>query len=60
MMKIRIAGALIAAGLVVELGSIWWDHPLAFVVFFVVTGAAVAAGVLVYLYTLLWKREPAG
>jgi hypothetical protein len=47
--RLRTAGALIAAGLVVEAGSLYWAHPTAFLVFAGLGGTAIAAGVVLYL-----------
>ena len=51
--RLRIAGTLIVLGLLIELGSLLWSHPLAFILFIVVGGLLMAAGILVYLYSLV-------
>ena len=45
---LRLSGRLIAAGLGVQLGSFWWNHPLAFIAFAVVGGGLVLAGVALF------------
>jgi hypothetical protein len=45
--------------LVVELGTLFWSHPLSFIVFATFGGAALAAGVAIYLYWLIFGRTPA-
>ena len=50
--SIRISGVLIALGLLVELVSFLWDHPLSFIVFVGVGGLLLAAGILYFLYTI--------
>ena len=50
--RIRLAGSLIAVGIVVQLASLVWLHPLAFMTFIVVGCPLVLAGVLLYLYAL--------
>ena len=51
--RLRIAGTLLVLGLLIELGSLLWSHPLAFILFIVVGGLLMAAGILVYLYSLV-------
>ncbi|MDB4969779.1 MAG: hypothetical protein JWN44_5468 [Myxococcales bacterium] len=53
--RLRLAASLVMAGLVVELGSFFWHHPTAFIVFFVVGGLFFAAGILSYLLLILAK-----
>jgi hypothetical protein len=51
--RLRLAGALIIAGLVVEGASLWWNHPLSFVAFIGLGGLLLAAGIVVYLFALV-------
>ena len=51
--RLRIAGTLAVLGLLIELGSLQWSHPLAFIVFVTVGELLIAAGILVYLYSLV-------
>ena len=46
---LRLGGRLVAGGLVVQLASFFWNHPLAFIAFAVMGGGLVASGALVYL-----------
>jgi uncharacterized membrane protein YczE len=55
--KLRIAGIMIIAGLLVELFSLRWSHPTAFLVFIMFGGALIGIGVLFYLYSLV-SRGP--
>jgi len=55
--RLRLAGILIIAGLLVELFSLRWSHPTAFLVFIMLGGGLIGIGILVYLYTLV-SREP--
>jgi hypothetical protein len=55
--RLRIAGIMISAGLLVELFSLRWSHPTAFLVFIVFGGALIGIGILLYLYSLV-SREP--
>jgi hypothetical protein len=50
--RIRIAGRLIAAGLLVQLGTLFWNHALSFILFTSVGAGLAGAGVLLYLHTL--------
>lgn len=49
--RIRWAGILIAAGLIVQVLTLLWTHPLAFIAFLLIGCPLVAAGVLVYLHS---------
>jgi len=51
--RLRIAGSLILIGLVVELITLKWSHPTAFLFFLLLGGSLMAIGVLFYLYSLL-------
>ena len=51
--RLRLAGALIIAGLVVEGASLWWNHPLSFVAFIALGGLLTLVGILVYLVALV-------
>ena len=51
--RIRWASGLIAAGLLVQLGTFSLIHPLAFVGFLVVGCPLVAAGIVLYLVSLI-------
>lgn len=51
--RIRWAGLFIVAGLLLQLATLPWTHPLAFVFFLVVGCPLVAAGILLFLYSLV-------
>jgi uncharacterized membrane protein YczE len=51
--RLRLAGILVALGLLVEAATMYWPHPTAFLVFLGVGALLVAAGVLVYLVALV-------
>lgn len=51
--RLKISGVLISAGLVVEVATLYWSHPLTFVAFILLGGSLVGAGVLLYLYSLV-------
>ena len=51
---LRFSSALIVLGLGVEIISLLWFHPLAFVLFAFVGVALIALGILVYLASLVF------
>jgi hypothetical protein len=51
--RLRVCGALVSGGLLVEVVSLQWAHPTAFLLFALLGGALVGLGVLVYLYALV-------
>jgi hypothetical protein len=57
--RIRLAGLLVIAGLVVELVSLRWSHPTSFLLFLFMGGSLMAAGVLLFLYGLVSGGESA-
>lgn len=50
--RFRLAGALLACGLIVEITTLIWSHPTAFLAFAFLGATLAGAGVLVYLYAL--------
>jgi hypothetical protein len=51
--RLRLAGILVALGLLVEAATMYWPHPTAFLVFLGVGALLVAAGVLLYLVAIV-------
>jgi hypothetical protein len=51
--RLKLAGILISAGIVVEIATLYWSHPLTFVAFILLGGTLVGLGVLLYLYSLV-------
>jgi hypothetical protein len=51
--KLRLAGALIIAGLAVEGVSLGWNHPLSFMAFIGLGGLLLVVGILIYLIALV-------
>jgi hypothetical protein len=51
--RIRLAGTLLIAGLLVELVTLRWSHPTAFLFFLLLGGALMALGICVYLLSLV-------
>src|SRR5262249_12678051 len=50
--RIRLAGGLLITGLLVELVTLRWSHPTAFLFFLLMVGATMALGIAIYLYSL--------
>ena len=50
---IRLAGILLIAGLLVELVTLRWSHPTAFLFFLLLGGALMALGIVIYLLSLV-------
>ena len=55
---LRIASILIVVGLVAEVASLLWFHPLSFVLFAFVAAVLVGAGILVFLASLIFAAAP--
>ncbi|HEX5084325.1 MAG TPA: hypothetical protein VFY40_19955, partial [Blastocatellia bacterium] len=51
--RVRLAGILLIAGLLVELATLRWSHPTAFLFFLLLGGALTALGIVVYLLSLV-------
>jgi hypothetical protein len=51
--SLRLPGILLILGLAIELISLLWDKPLAFILFAFVGGVFFLAGILLYLYSLV-------
>ncbi len=56
--RLRISAALVLLGLVVELVSLTWRHPISFIVFVAVGGLAMAAGILFFFYSIVTVPKP--
>lgn len=57
--RLRISGALVMIGLLVEALCLVWSRPIAFVVLVCMGGAFIGIGVLLFLYSLVTaKVEP--
>jgi hypothetical protein len=57
---IRMASALIILGAIVEMVSLRWVHPLAFVLFAFVAITLLGLGILIYLASLVFAASTAG
>ena len=50
--RLKLAGALVGLGLIIEALTMFWRHPTAFLVFLFLGALLVVAGVLLYLLTI--------
>ncbi|MFY9555552.1 MAG: hypothetical protein WAV47_12640 [Blastocatellia bacterium] len=57
--RLRSAGTLVLLGLGIELLSLLWSHPTAFILFLVPGTLLIAIGILIYFYSLVSVSEPA-
>jgi hypothetical protein len=57
---LQISSALVIVGLLVEIISLKWDHPLAFVLFAFVAASLIGLGILVFLVSLVFGVTPSG
>jgi hypothetical protein len=51
--RLKISSILVSAGLLVEVVTLFWSHPLTFVAFIVLGGTLVGMGILLYLYSIV-------
>jgi hypothetical protein len=58
--RLRWSGFLISGGLLVQLTTFLWIHPLAFIAFAVISCPLVAAGVLLFLHSLVSRQASPG
>jgi hypothetical protein len=56
--RLRIAGALILLGMLIEAFTLEWNNPIAFLVFMGIGGLLVGLGVVFYLLSLLSPSTP--
>ena len=55
---LQVASVLIIVGLLVEIASLLWFHPLAFVLFVFISASLTALGILIYLASLVFITRP--
>ncbi|MGA9591942.1 MAG: hypothetical protein WBS18_02500 [Candidatus Acidiferrales bacterium] len=56
---LQVSSALVIAGLLIEVVSLLWFHPLSFVLFAFVAATLVGLGIVVYLASLVFAAAPA-
>jgi hypothetical protein len=57
---LRIAGSLIMVGLIIELVTLKWSHPTAFLFFLLLGGTLMAVGIITYLFSLTSNENTPG
>ena len=57
--RIRTSSTLVLLGLIVELISLLWSHPTAFILFLALGTALIGLGILIYFYSLVSIPESA-
>lgn len=55
---LRISSGLVIAGLLLEIVSLLWFHPLSFVLFAFVAAVLIGLGIVVYLVSLVFVAGP--
>lgn len=55
--RLRVAGILVLAGLLIECLALRWTHPTAFLAFAMIGVPVVLAGVLWFLFSLVSTKE---
>ena len=55
---LRASSLLVIAGLLAELVSILWFHPLSFVLFVFIAASLTAIGILIFLASLVFVAGP--
>ena len=55
---LQVSSALIILGLLIEIATVLWSHPLAFVLFAFVGASLVGMGILVYLASFVFGVIP--
>lgn len=56
---LQVSSGLVILGLLLEIVSLLWFHPLSFVLFAFVATALIGLGILVYLVSLVFVAPPA-
>jgi hypothetical protein len=56
---LQVSSGLVIVGLLLEIVSLLWFHPLSFVLFAFVAAALIGLGILVYLISLVFAVAPA-
>jgi hypothetical protein len=54
--RLRTSGILVIIGLIIEIISFFWIHPIAFMSFLVFGCGFLGLGILLFLWTLVWEE----
>jgi hypothetical protein len=55
---LQVSSGLVIGGLVLEIVSLLWFHPLSFVLFAFVAASLIGLGILIYLVSLVFVATP--
>ena len=55
--RLQLAGLLIATGIVVELGTLFWNHPVSLFLFLALGAGLVGSGMILYLWSVATRKE---
>jgi hypothetical protein len=55
---LQVSSALVIVGLLLEIVSLLWFHPLSFVLFAFVAATLIGLGILIYLVSLVFVVTP--
>lgn len=51
--RVQLSGLLLMIGMLIELLSLVWSHPIAFLIFIVISGSFIISGIVYYLVSLI-------
>lgn len=54
---LQLAGLLIAAGIAVQLGTLFWNHPISLFLFLALGAGLVGSGMILYLWSVATRKE---
>jgi hypothetical protein len=55
---LQVSSALVIVGLLLEIVSLLWFHPLSFVLFAFIAATLIGLGIIVYLVSLVFVATP--
>ena len=55
--RLQLAGLLIAAGIVVQLGTLFWNHPVSLFLFLSLGAGLVGTGMVLYLWSVATRKD---
>ena len=55
--RLQLAGLLIATGILVELGTLFWNHPVSLFLFLSLGAGLVGTGMALYLWSVATRKD---
>ena len=55
--RLQLSGLLIASGLGIEVVTLYWNHPVSFLLFLCLASLLVGVGMLLYLWSVVRRSE---